>query len=431
MQEQDLGKDDDKDNDKDADLPASSHPGNLLAFLAWLDATPRTFADTMEAWRTSCPRLSAWEDATTAGLVGMASRPGVPRAQAIVALTAKGRAALRQTRQAAAPNAPDALDALDALDAPEAPDLPRHQNRTRKGAAMTWSAKQYVKFENERTRPVRDLLAAVPGREPRVAVDIGCGPGNSTEVLAACFPGASVTGLDSSADMVEAARKRLPGLRFEVSRIETWYDPGPYDVILANAVLQWLPDHGRLLPALAAKLAPGGSLAIQVPDTLDTPAHRLMREVAADGPWAGTTNCCARIAQRSMSGTPPTTTRWPVARRRLSSGSRAPACAPSWTRWMKPSARLTWCATPRKWRAPIRRWRTARCCCRSRGSSSWPRADGRGRGLFQALAVSALTSITYICRSPSWIESMQAWRPSRLQRGCRSQRFSFFRPGSV
>ncbi|MGO4328701.1 trans-aconitate 2-methyltransferase [Cupriavidus sp. 2TAF22] len=152
---------------------------------------------------------------------------------------------------------------------------------------MTWSAKQYVKFENERTRPVRDLLAAVPGREPRRAVDIGCGPGNSTEVLAACFPGASVAGLDSSPDMIEAARKRLPDLEFEVAGIESWDNPGPYDLILANAVLQWLPEHDRLLPALAAKLAPGGSLAIQVPDTLDTPAHRLMREVAADGPWAG------------------------------------------------------------------------------------------------------------------------------------------------
>lgn len=117
MQEQDLGNDNDKDNDKDANLPASSHPGNLLAFLAWLDAMPRTFADTMEAWRTSCPRLSAWEDATTAGLVGMASRPGVPRAQAIVALTAKGRAALQQAGQAATPDAPDA---------PDTPDIPRH-----------------------------------------------------------------------------------------------------------------------------------------------------------------------------------------------------------------------------------------------------------------------------------------------------------------
>ncbi|WP_416048879.1 hypothetical protein [Cupriavidus basilensis] len=117
MQEQDLekdDKDDDKDNDKDANLPASSHPGNLLAFLAWLDAMPRTFADTMEAWRTSCPRLSAWEDATTAGLVGMLSWPGVPRAQAIVTLTAKGRAVLQQARQPAMPKNPNK------------PELPKH-----------------------------------------------------------------------------------------------------------------------------------------------------------------------------------------------------------------------------------------------------------------------------------------------------------------
>jgi len=162
---------------------------------------------------------------------------------------------------------------------------------------MTWSAQQYVKFENERTRPVRDLLAAVPGRAPRLAVDIGCGPGNSTEVLAASFPGASVTGLDSSADMIAAARKRLPALQFEVASIEHWQAPGPYDLILANAVLQWLPDHERLLPVLAAKLAPGGSLAIQVPDTLDTPAHRLMRDVAAEGPWA------ARLAAAAQART--------------------------------------------------------------------------------------------------------------------------------
>ncbi|MBB1629801.1 hypothetical protein [Cupriavidus sp. UME77] len=111
MQEQDLGKD--NDSDKEANLPASSHLGSLLAFLAWLDAMPRTFADTMEAWRTSCPRLSAWEDATTAGLVDMASRPGVPRAQAIVALTAKGRAALQQARQPATPDARKASDTSD------------------------------------------------------------------------------------------------------------------------------------------------------------------------------------------------------------------------------------------------------------------------------------------------------------------------------
>jgi trans-aconitate 2-methyltransferase len=149
-----------------------------------------------------------------------------------------------------------------------------------------WHAKQYVLFENERTRPVRDLLAAVPATEVRVAVDIGCGPGNSTEALAARLPGAALSGLDSSPDMIAAARQRLPQCQFEVADISTWDAAGPYDLILANAVLQWVPDHERLFPSLVKKLAPAGSLAVQMPDNLDEPAHRLLREIAADGPWA-------------------------------------------------------------------------------------------------------------------------------------------------
>ncbi|MFM0336682.1 trans-aconitate 2-methyltransferase [Paraburkholderia fungorum] len=147
-------------------------------------------------------------------------------------------------------------------------------------------AKQYVKFENERTRPVRDLLAAVPPGDVRVAVDIGCGPGNSTEALAARLPGAAVSGIDSSADMIAAARTRLPHLRFDLTDISKWDAAGPYDLILANAVLQWVPHHERLFPSLVKKLAPGGNLAVQMPDNLDEPAHRLLREIAADGPWA-------------------------------------------------------------------------------------------------------------------------------------------------
>lgn len=150
-----------------------------------------------------------------------------------------------------------------------------------------WQAQQYAVFESERTRPVKDLLAAVPATSTRFVVDIGCGPGNSTEVLAAHAPGASVMGLDSSADMIAAARKRLPQFQFELADIASWEADGPYDLILANAVLQWLPEHERLFPGLLGKLAPGGSLAVQMPDNLDEPAHRLLREVAATGPWAG------------------------------------------------------------------------------------------------------------------------------------------------
>ncbi|SDU30171.1 trans-aconitate 2-methyltransferase [Pseudomonas yamanorum] len=151
---------------------------------------------------------------------------------------------------------------------------------------MTWSAKQYSMFEQQRTRPVRDLVAAIPDGDVRTAVDLGCGPGNSTEVLADRFPQALVTGMDSSYDMLVDARKRLPALNFELADIGAWNPAQKFDVILANASLQWLPDHATLYPHLVSQLTLGGTLAVQTPDNLDEPAHKLAREVAADGPWA-------------------------------------------------------------------------------------------------------------------------------------------------
>jgi trans-aconitate 2-methyltransferase len=150
---------------------------------------------------------------------------------------------------------------------------------------MSWSAAQYVKFEAERNRPIFDLLARIPDVDIKTAVDIGCGPGNSTELLQVRFPDAQVTGLDSSNDMVEAARKRLPHIDFQVADIANWRAETPVDLILANAVLQWLPDHQTLFPRLIGMLNPGGVLAVQMPDNLDEPSHRLMRKVAAEGPW--------------------------------------------------------------------------------------------------------------------------------------------------
>ena len=94
--------------------------------------------------------------------------------------------------------------------------------------------------------------------------------------------------MDSSADMVATARARLPHLAFQQASLETWDEPGAWDVMLSNAVLQWVPDHATLLPRLVGHLAPGGSLAVQLPDNLDEPAYVAMRQVAADGPWAST-----------------------------------------------------------------------------------------------------------------------------------------------
>ena len=151
---------------------------------------------------------------------------------------------------------------------------------------MTWSAAQYLAFEDDRTRPVRDLLAAIPPVDARAALDIGCGPGNSTELLAARYPGAAITGLDSSDDMLDAARARLPAIRFERADVSAWRPATDYDVLLANAVLQWVPDHGALFPRLVAALRRGGSLAIQMPENMDEPAVALMRQVAAEPRWA-------------------------------------------------------------------------------------------------------------------------------------------------
>jgi trans-aconitate 2-methyltransferase len=151
---------------------------------------------------------------------------------------------------------------------------------------LDWNPALYRRYEDERTRPARELLARVPLAEAAHAVDLGCGPGNSTELLTERFPGAAVVGIDNSEAMLESARQRLPQARFELSDISAWQPALPPDLIYANASLQWVPDHEALLPRLFAALAPGGVLAIQMPDNREEPTHRLMREIASEAPWA-------------------------------------------------------------------------------------------------------------------------------------------------
>jgi trans-aconitate 2-methyltransferase len=149
-----------------------------------------------------------------------------------------------------------------------------------------WSARQYLKFEDERTRPPRDLLAQVPLAEARRVVDLGCGPGNSTELLVERFPQAEVIGLDSSNDMLRQARERLPGRTFVQADLATWRPDAATDLLFANAVFQWVPDHPAILRRLVEALPSGGVLAVQMPNNVNEPAQELMREIAARGPWA-------------------------------------------------------------------------------------------------------------------------------------------------
>ncbi len=161
----------------------------------------------------------------------------------------------------------------------------RRKKRVRKH--MSWSASNYLHFETERERPVRDLLCAIPEGRTETASDLGCGPGTSTKLLATKYPNALVHGIDASQDMIRAATVRCPELRFSLQTIETWSPETSQDIILANASLHWVTDHGSLLPRLASHLAKGGRLAIQMPDNLNEPSHDLMRAIAATGPWAG------------------------------------------------------------------------------------------------------------------------------------------------
>ena len=149
-----------------------------------------------------------------------------------------------------------------------------------------WSARQYLKFEDERTRPPRDLLAQVPLQRPHRAVDLGCGPGNSTELLVERFPHSEIIGLDSSPDMLRKARERLPNCTFVEADIATWQPDPDTDLIFGNAVMQWLPDHPAIMRRLLEKLPDGGVLAIQMPDNTREPALMFQREVGASGPWA-------------------------------------------------------------------------------------------------------------------------------------------------
>ncbi|MGD9545143.1 MAG: trans-aconitate 2-methyltransferase [Methylocystis sp.] len=154
------------------------------------------------------------------------------------------------------------------------------------GATNDWNSSLYLKFEAERTRAARDLLARVPYCDTHRVFDLGCGPGNSTQLLAMSFPEAEIVGLDKSDNMLAVARARTPTATFIKEDIAHWRPSEHADLIFANAALHFLPDHRSLMTRLLSYLRPGGRLAVQMPNNTHEVSHAAMRMVAADGPWA-------------------------------------------------------------------------------------------------------------------------------------------------
>jgi trans-aconitate 2-methyltransferase len=172
------------------------------------------------------------------------------------------------------------------------PDAEDTLAEPRPGAAA-WDPARYLRFAGERARPFLDLLARIDAASPATVVDLGCGEGSLTALLGRRWPGARVTGLDSSPEMLAAAAQHaVPGrVEFALGDVRNWRPDGPVDVVVTNAVLHWVPAHDRLLARWAGHLAPGGWLACQVPGNFRAPTHALLADLCRSPRWA------ARLAE--------------------------------------------------------------------------------------------------------------------------------------
>ncbi|MAS54275.1 MAG: methyltransferase domain-containing protein [Nocardioides sp.] len=166
----------------------------------------------------------------------------------------------------------------------------------------SWDPERYLSFADERGRPFVDLVSRIDAPAPATVVDLGCGPGNLTRLLAERWPRAQVTGLDSSPEMVEVARRDAArpddhlALPFEVADLRAWRPATLVDVLLSHATLQWVDGHLDLLPGLVASVAPGGWLAFQVPGNFAEPSHEIRRLLADEAPYAAHTRDLATPA---------------------------------------------------------------------------------------------------------------------------------------
>jgi trans-aconitate 2-methyltransferase len=155
-----------------------------------------------------------------------------------------------------------------------------------------WNPDLYLQFEKERTQPSRDLTARIVHPCPRTIVDLGCGPGNSTQVLRKRWPEADILGMDSSLEMIRKAQAAFPRWNWLQADIRAWNPPKTYDIVSSNATLQWIPDHRRLMPRIFSWVNPGGALAVQLPANQNAPLHQALLCVSRRSRWRECTAGC-------------------------------------------------------------------------------------------------------------------------------------------
>jgi len=148
-----------------------------------------------------------------------------------------------------------------------------------------WDPETYLRYADERARPFLDLIARIGASDPRVVLDLGCGPGTLTVTLTHRWPAAHITGVDSSPHMIARARALQAGITFIQADLRDWSLPADADVVVSNATLQWIPEHTELLRRWVSHLRPGSWLAFQVPGNFNAPSHRALRELAESAPW--------------------------------------------------------------------------------------------------------------------------------------------------
>lgn len=149
----------------------------------------------------------------------------------------------------------------------------------------TWEPQTYLKYAEVRFRAGLDLIARIPKADYRVIYDLGCGTGHLTRILAEAFPGASVSGIDSSPDMLAEARREFPAMSWSQADIAAWRPAVPPEVIYSNAALHWVPAHETLFPSLLQMLHPGGVLAVQMPRHFESPSHLSLKELVLESKW--------------------------------------------------------------------------------------------------------------------------------------------------